>query len=372
MSDENNFLCDMNRELNFRENLLQTGEKADCEFIVGLKKVKFRAHRFLLNLSSAKIKDLLDKSKGQPIVIKDIEPEFFEILLKSIYSQKIVLQSVDLAFELAKCAHSLDLVCIRDNCLNYISKSLTMEMVIKIFDHFINTSTDVNNNFDNNFLKYFLDVIKSHTKILLNCTEFLCIKPSSVAQIFSEPELNLNTEIELVAALHKYAHAHDATPNFNELEDPKNKKFEELIVPALKHIRFLTIPLWEIYHKSVEALLPPKVMLAITAHSLAPDSQTASAYPKNYNSTQSPRFFTGKNKICQTIFCMCLASNSNVFNEGESVVMEKTPENALDTPPPPNPSARSKAQSEKMKSARRQALGHVKIMQPRNLNAEFQ
>lgn len=72
-------------EMNFRKDVLKSGEFSDVSFLVGGNETRiFKAHRFVLMAGSQTFKNLLaaTKNNNELIEIPGIEPDIFEQLLK--------------------------------------------------------------------------------------------------------------------------------------------------------------------------------------------------------------------------------------------------------------------------------------------------
>lgn len=81
------FHCNIQNEyeMKVREEMFDSGEDADVEFVVGGAddQKKFHAHRFILMTGSKKFRDILDANKENKVIaLPEVSPGEFEILLR--------------------------------------------------------------------------------------------------------------------------------------------------------------------------------------------------------------------------------------------------------------------------------------------------
>lgn len=124
-----------------REEWLHTGNYSDCVFIVGAadpSREVIRAHRQILMVSGSKrLSTLLKTYQGEdPILIPDVEPKIFHLLLSSIYLHRFELTDSATAFSLAKAAKDYGLDCTAKKCMDYIKspENLNANNVIETYE----------------------------------------------------------------------------------------------------------------------------------------------------------------------------------------------------------------------------------------------
>lgn len=114
--------------------LMETFEWSDCNFLFGSETI--RAHKLILAISSPVFKVMMYGPLAEPkdIVICDIEPHVFQLLLHFIYKDKVSIDSVENAYGLLYAAKKYMLPCLIKLCLQYIENNLSIHNVLSIFN----------------------------------------------------------------------------------------------------------------------------------------------------------------------------------------------------------------------------------------------
>lgn len=127
-----------------------------------------------------------------------------------------------------------------------------------------------------------LHVFRTNTRNILATESFYTAKPETVLKIFEQPELYIQSEIDLLLALEMYATIHNALPGHNLGGNHDN--FCMLVRPALCLIRFYTLSPHELLKcTAAKKLLSPEEFLEILANLIVPQNSLY-PYPKDFSS----------------------------------------------------------------------------------------
>lgn len=118
--------------------LLKSGEWSDCEFLVGgsANQEKVRAHKLILAMASSAFAAMFFGKSSEDndlIILPDIQPRGFKVLLEYIYTDQLSLSN-EIAMELYYCAKKFKLVLVIAQCLDYLGSNLWPEHVLAVFD----------------------------------------------------------------------------------------------------------------------------------------------------------------------------------------------------------------------------------------------
>ncbi|XP_063702901.1 uncharacterized protein LOC134832711 [Culicoides brevitarsis] len=265
-------------EMKIREEMLDTGEHSDIELIVGKgdAQKKFRANSFILKTGSKKFRELLDGKKSS-IELPDIAPDFFEILLKTIYVNRFDIESIESAATLAKIFEEFGLKSAADRCHEYLNakENLSPETAISIYE-----STEGCPDNDE-ISQECLSIFRLKTREVLASKGFHCAKPETVCKIFELPELCIRSEIELLVALASYAETNAALPGHNDAGN--HERFLAIVRPALCLIRFHTVSPYELaICPAAKILFTTEEFLAVLANTLVCQNSQI-AYPRDFS-----------------------------------------------------------------------------------------
>ncbi|XP_066138611.1 BTB/POZ domain-containing protein 1 isoform X2 [Euwallacea fornicatus] len=219
------------------EHLLETGLWSDCRFIVGSEPSQqvFDGHKLFLAMSSPVFEAMFfgGMPERDPIAILDVQPEAFKALLEYIYTDKINLTSFDQACELCYGAKKYMLPHLLTECTTYLWSDLHPKNACRAYE----------------FSKLFeepqlmakcIKIICEQTQEVLNETTFEDVELTTVITVLEQEELNVNSELDLFAAICRYASRNNQIPGHASGEANSNSGMPT-IHDAIKKIRFLTL-----------------------------------------------------------------------------------------------------------------------------------
>ncbi|KAJ2944475.1 hypothetical protein O0L34_g3821 [Tuta absoluta] len=279
-------------------HLLKTKLWADCKFLVGEDETEeIAAHKFVLAMCSPVFDTMFNGSMPEDrgaIRVPDVQPKAFKKMLKFLYTDDSKLTSYQEASEVYCAARKYMLPFIQRQCVSYLEWKLTPFNAC--FAHEFATLFE-----EKSLLKAALKTFKRKTKDVLKEGSFYETHINTVISLFSQNELNIDTEMDLFNALEKYAsetmglkilkRTCSTDPKEGSQESPsKRPRFEDTteIVPediimekravdqtedekrllsevrqAITHIRFLSLPARQLAAAASSALLTTDEAYAI-------------------------------------------------------------------------------------------------------------
>lgn len=123
-------------------NLLSIDNSKDVTFVVGDREIK--AHKLILSTRNAKFAQLFELvNDASKIVVVNIEPNIFEMLLKFIYAEKVpdIDTEADSWVQLLIAAIEYNMEDLKDICQCYLGKLLSVENCIDIYTLSFATNT---------------------------------------------------------------------------------------------------------------------------------------------------------------------------------------------------------------------------------------
>ncbi|XP_063839296.1 BTB/POZ domain-containing protein 6-B-like [Ostrinia nubilalis] len=187
-------------------HLLQTGQWADCVFMVGAppRQVTVTAHKLILASASPVFEAMFFGGMAErdgPIPILDVHPDAFKALLQYIYTDKAELGSFEMACSIYYGAKKYMLPYLEKECTWFISLNLRPKNVCRAYE--------LGQLFDESLLmEKCLKVMENQTKEVVNAASFLDADLSTINKILSLESLNIESELDLFRALEKYAKVH--------------------------------------------------------------------------------------------------------------------------------------------------------------------
>lgn len=117
------------------KKLLDTFEWSDCSFSVGEK--IFKAHKLILGISSPVFEAMFygPLSTEKDIMITDIEPDVFQLILNYIYTDNVEITSTDQAFDLLYASKKYFLDHLTETCIGYIQANVSVDNVIEVLNY---------------------------------------------------------------------------------------------------------------------------------------------------------------------------------------------------------------------------------------------
>ncbi|KAI5636017.1 BTB/POZ domain-containing protein [Phthorimaea operculella] len=182
--------------------LLKTKLWADCKFLVGEDETEeIAAHKFVLAMCSPVFDTMFNGSMPEDrgaIRVPDVQPKAFKKLLLFLYTDETKLTSYQEASEVYCAARKYMLPFIQQHCVGYLEWKLTPTNAC--FAHEFATLFE-----ETSLLKAALKTFKRKTKEVLKEGSFYETHINTVTSLFSQNELDIDTEMDLFIALEKYA-----------------------------------------------------------------------------------------------------------------------------------------------------------------------
>ncbi|KAL0894393.1 hypothetical protein ABMA27_013013 [Loxostege sticticalis] len=195
------------KQLNQRgAHLLQTGQWADCVFMVGPPphQVTVTAHKLILASASPVFEAMFFggmAERDSPIPILDVQPDAFKALLMYIYTDKAELGSFEKACSIYYGAKKYMLPYLEKECTMFISLNLQPKNVCRAYE--------LGQLFDEQLLvEKCLKIMELRTKEVLNDESFMEADIETVNKILSLDSLSIESELDLFRAVEKYAKIH--------------------------------------------------------------------------------------------------------------------------------------------------------------------
>ncbi|KOC67580.1 BTB/POZ domain-containing protein 6-A [Habropoda laboriosa] len=216
--------------------LLETGQWSDCKFIVGQEphQQTLKGHKLFLAMSSPVFEAMFFggmAEKNDLIPIRDVQPEAFKALLEYIYTDRVDLNSFELACELCYCAKKYMLPSLVEACTKYLWSDVSPKKACRAYE----------------FAKLFEEPV-----LMDKCLHIICTKTNEVLKepnweeiefgtlltVLEQENLQINSEMELFNAVERWAKAECTRKS---LDSNDGKSLKSVIGNALSKIRFLSL-----------------------------------------------------------------------------------------------------------------------------------
>lgn len=117
------------------KKLLVSYEWSDCSFSVSGK--LFKAHKLILGISSPVFEAMFygPLSSDEDILITDIQPDIFQLILNYIYTDTVDINTIDQAFELLYASRKYMLEHLTEICIDYIQTNISVDNVIDVLNY---------------------------------------------------------------------------------------------------------------------------------------------------------------------------------------------------------------------------------------------
>ncbi|KAK3933417.1 BTB/POZ domain-containing protein 6-A [Frankliniella fusca] len=120
-------------------NLLQTSQWSDCMFLVGEGQCKqeFRAHRILLAACSPVFEAMCfgPLAEKSDILIPDLEPKAFQVLLQYVYTDSVQFSSVEEACNVLYAAKKYLISNLSQLCHSYVKRNMQAKDVVTVYEY---------------------------------------------------------------------------------------------------------------------------------------------------------------------------------------------------------------------------------------------
>ncbi|XP_020279347.1 BTB/POZ domain-containing protein 6-A-like [Pseudomyrmex gracilis] len=218
------------------EVLLKTGQWSDCQFVLGEEPQQeiVKCHKVYLAKFSPVFEAMFFGVMAETsslIPIKDIQPEVFKIFLKYMYTDKVELDSLELAFELCYCAQKYIVTLLVEECMKYVHSKILPENACRIYEFARLFDDSV-------IMDKCMYVIRTNTVTIFRDPSWEDVQLTTVLTILEQNELQISSEIELFRAVERWAKSECRRKSL----DPTNEKSMKSVVGnALSKIRFLSL-----------------------------------------------------------------------------------------------------------------------------------
>ncbi|XP_014254574.1 uncharacterized protein LOC106669552 [Cimex lectularius] len=161
----------------------------------GDKYADFKAHQFVLNMSSVLFEKLLQDSRNRvfdPAIkmtvlnLPNTNSQFFKLFLRFLYTRKIQLESFTDAYELYKLSKQYGITDLNSMCLHFISNTVAISNALEVKEFATNYNID-------SLREECSNIIRINTAEVLKMSKW---KLEWIKSLLDEPELSI-TEIEL-------------------------------------------------------------------------------------------------------------------------------------------------------------------------------
>lgn len=169
------------------KKLLVSYEWSDCCFSVSGK--DFKAHKLILGISSPVFEAMFygPLSTNSEVIITDIEPEIFQLLLNYIYTDKVEISSIEDALDLLYASRKYILDHLTNMCIAYIQTNISVDNVIHVLNY---------PDYDKQLTSCALQLFCEHARYLFKENIDL-ISSSCMETILRSDQININ-EVELI------------------------------------------------------------------------------------------------------------------------------------------------------------------------------
>ena len=210
--------------------------RSDCKFIVGQapNKEVLEGHKVFLAMSSPVFEAMFFggmAEKKDPIPIRDVQPEAFKALLEYIYTDRVNLDSFELACELCYCAKKYMLPFLVNECIKFLWTRISPKKACrgyefaKLFE-------------ESALMERCMYIMRSKTNEVISKSSWDDVEQGTILKILDQDELEITSEVHLFNAVEKWARAECKR---NSLDPDDSKSLKSVIGNALTKIRFLTL-----------------------------------------------------------------------------------------------------------------------------------
>lgn len=209
--------------------MFETKVLSDCSFLVGKENSQLVAgHRTILSAASPVLHDKLKAAEGDPpkVILTDVEPEVFQLMLTYIYTDSIDLKS-NTAYDLAAAAKAYQMPYLLKTCFVYIADNLTTKNVLQAYSLALHSTES------DELKKKCEEFIKTNTSAVLSDSSFEEACLDVIVAMFSLESLDIDSELDLLNAADRYA---------KHVSQSNNAECDTLTVRnILEKIRFLSM-----------------------------------------------------------------------------------------------------------------------------------
>ncbi|KAI5704286.1 hypothetical protein M8J75_003751 [Diaphorina citri] len=118
------------------QKLFELAEWADCKFLVGSDepRTEFLCHKLVLAASSPVFEALfygsLANKQDEPVVLPDMEPEHFQLFIKYLYTDTLIIPDLDTAQGILYAAQKYLIPHLAKHCVKYLECSLNLDNLL--------------------------------------------------------------------------------------------------------------------------------------------------------------------------------------------------------------------------------------------------
>ncbi|XP_022193519.1 uncharacterized protein LOC111051329 [Nilaparvata lugens] len=288
-------------------SLSDEGMDFDCEFIVGIKKVVVRGHKFLFAASSKVFQAMFygDLKEDKTVIVEDLNSDGFESMKQFIYTGEINFTSVIKALLTYVAARKYLISVLSEVCSNYIKENILPAEVLEFYECCKIVSVS-------EFEELCCKIIQEKTDEVITSEYFTLAKPESIELILKSSSLSLKSEFEVFDLFERWALAEASR---NEIAvGSMATSFNHL----KKHIRFLTIGGQQqcVSRVSESLLLTPHEKFAIGMNQMkvnarpVPASLSSQSQQRHFITSASPtESYTMQNTFMIKINSTCESCN---------------------------------------------------------------
>lgn len=261
------------------EQLFLTGDLNDCEFHVGVDKVKFFSHRIFLAMSSPVFYAMFfgEMAEKVPVEIKDIEPAAFKGMLQYIYTDRVDFESCNHACTVYGAATKYLLPYLKHQCEEYLLNNVGPDTACELYEFAKFHNID-------EIEEMCLKVFRENTSDVLRSCGFFDADCSTVTTILEQKQMEIKSELELFEALQGWTNAEARR------QEVPVESMGSLVSDAISEIRFLSLTAEEFTAgPGLSPLLSSEEKLAITMNITKPG---VVPLPERINLVTGPRKVT--------------------------------------------------------------------------------
>ncbi|XP_028524664.1 uncharacterized protein LOC108002163 [Apis cerana] len=216
--------------------LLATGQWSDCKFVVGQEphQQTLKVHKLFLAMSSPVFEAMFFggmAEKNDLISIEDVQPEAFKALLEYIYTDRVDLNSFELACELCYCAKKYMLPPLIKECTKYLCSDVSPKTACRAYE-FARLFDE------RTLMEKCLEIICTRTNEVLREPNWEEVELETLLTVLEQEDLQINSEVELFIAVERWAKAECTRKS---LDPNDGKSLKSVIGNALSKIRFLSL-----------------------------------------------------------------------------------------------------------------------------------